>query len=571
MMNFTINFNMHIKQTVNIYTLMLLSTLVLFLMPVGVSAQSSPHITSMNVDATLQKDGDLFVSEMLMYNFVSDRSGFVRSFPIGELDPLSVVVNSVERDGLEDRYQVTERANTTDVNIGHKDIPITGRHEYVIKYLISDIVTQGSGEDTMEWQAVSNFSVPIEQIDIGLTLPEGAVVREAHCWYGQVGARECSIQRTGKKLKAKPQSVQPDQSIILTAKLSPQTTEPSASLSVAETGSLGVLAFVAVAVIAGGWMMYRRRQHFANSPAQATNSPPGDLHPIFIGSIAFGKLFAGDIAGGLVYMASRGKLKFERTEASEKEEQYSFDDLQLTLTTSLNRVKHPIEYKLLTTIFGEDAKRGEKRRLSDLSEKGSLQEKFRDLERTVKNYLVENDLMQPQKGKMWWEYIVAAVVALVAGSIAGGWWMATGLLISIASLTVMSLLPKRTYRGQEIRQQLRGFGWFLQSTKEERSQLRGVPTNLSTREFTRLLPYATAFNVERQWGDQFSDAYVNIPYWYESVESVDHQTVAPELAEEVQSLRTVISTWTDHAEQKMELEAEIEEELGSADIDILEK
>ncbi len=567
-MELTVNFSTYTKRRLR-NLLPVLLVVIFFLIPTVASAQSSPLVRSMDVNATIQKNGDLSVSETIMYNFTDQRTGFVRSFFVGESDPQSVEVDSVERNGLSDRFQVTEGENITQVSTGYPDISITGRHEYVIDYSISSIVAQDANEDSLEWQPIGGFSAPIEQANISLALPEEATLQEAHCWYDRVGGRECSVQRVDGELAAMPRSIQAGQSIILTAQLSPEATEPETTLTIAEAGSLGALVFVLVAVVAGGWIMYRRRQHFANLSVQATNSPPGGIHPIFVGPIAFGKLFAGDIAGGLIYMASRGKLKLERTDTPEERGRHPHDDLQLTLTTSLNRVRNPIERRLLTAIFGEEARRREKIRLSDLSESGSLQEDFRELEDIIDSYLVKNGLVQPPRGKTWWGYVIAAVVALVAGVIAGGWWLATGLLISIASLTVVSLLPKRTYRGQEIRQQLRGFGWFLQSTREERSQLQGIPTNLSTREFTRLLPYAVAFNLEKQWGAQFSNAYVNVPYWYSSVETVDHQTVAPVLAEEVYSLRTVIATWTDHATQTLEIE--VVSEMDNMDINILEK
>jgi hypothetical protein len=139
------------------------------LLPLEVFAQdNSQGVRSVSIDASLQPDGSLLVTENLRYDFGDvPQTGFVRRL----VAPANgqTKVSSVLRDGLEDEFKTTRAGNITRVITGSEDIEITGQQDYEISYTIDDTLVQGNNKAQLVWRVVDNAGISAGGISINLT------------------------------------------------------------------------------------------------------------------------------------------------------------------------------------------------------------------------------------------------------------------------------------------------------------------------------------------------------------------------------------------------------------------
>jgi len=139
------------------------------LLPSVVYAQDNQQeVRSLTVDANLQLDGSLLVTENLQYDFGSvPQTGFVRR--LAAPSDGSIEVRSVLRDGLEDEFRTTRAGNITRIITGSEDVEITGQQDYEISYTIDDTLVQGGDTAQLIWKVVGNTGVSAGSITINLS------------------------------------------------------------------------------------------------------------------------------------------------------------------------------------------------------------------------------------------------------------------------------------------------------------------------------------------------------------------------------------------------------------------
>jgi uncharacterized membrane protein YgcG len=77
---------------------------------------------------------------------------------------------------------------------------------------------------------------------------------------------------------------------------------------------------------------------------------------------------------------------------------------------------------------------------------------------------------------------------------------------------------RRTTKGYEALNHLKGFKDFLSVTEKERYMFHNAPSK-SPEQFMQYLPYSIAFGVEKAWAEVFADMQITNPEWYQSSSS----------------------------------------------------
>jgi len=150
-------------------TCVILLLVALVLLPAGVSAQDGEQgVRSATIDAELQPDGSLLVTERLQYDLGSiPRTGFVRRLTAPGTG--SIEVTSVVRDGLEDDYVTTQADSTKRIDIGTEGVKITGTHDYKVTYMITNSLVHGDDTAQLRWAVVDSASIPADNITINFS------------------------------------------------------------------------------------------------------------------------------------------------------------------------------------------------------------------------------------------------------------------------------------------------------------------------------------------------------------------------------------------------------------------
>ena len=73
---------------------------------------------------------------------------------------------------------------------------------------------------------------------------------------------------------------------------------------------------------------------------------------------------------------------------------------------------------------------------------------------------------------------------------------------------------RRTRKGYEALDHLRGFKQFLSVTEKERYVFHNAPER-NAEQFMEYLPYAIAFGVEKEWAKAFEGITIPDPSWYD--------------------------------------------------------
>ncbi|PSO45661.1 MAG: hypothetical protein BRC25_01435 [Parcubacteria group bacterium SW_6_46_9] len=149
----------------------ILMIMIVALLPAAVSAQENEQgVRSATIDAELQPDGSLLVTEKLQYDIGSvPQTGFVRRLTAPANG--SIAVNSVIRDGLDDDFATTQAGSVKRVIIGTEGVEITGEHNYEISYDISNVLARGSDLAQLTWTVFDNTRVAAENITINFSSP----------------------------------------------------------------------------------------------------------------------------------------------------------------------------------------------------------------------------------------------------------------------------------------------------------------------------------------------------------------------------------------------------------------
>jgi hypothetical protein len=150
-------------------------------------------------DVEVERNGDLLVTETIRVQVdqIQIRHGIFRDFPTAYKRPngspvvVGFGVQSVTRDGLDERWTTQGIANGVRVIIGREEILLTsGLHDYVIRYRSTRQIGFFSDYDELYWNATGNgWPFAIESAEARITLPQAVPFGQTALYTGPQGAR----------------------------------------------------------------------------------------------------------------------------------------------------------------------------------------------------------------------------------------------------------------------------------------------------------------------------------------------------------------------------------------------
>jgi uncharacterized membrane protein len=281
------------------------------------------------------------------------------------------------------------------------------------------------------------------------------------------------------------------------------------------------LVTIPIAIIGLIFFGYRYKTKFkTGAPIIAQYEPYENVKPMYAGMLLDGVLDPRDITAGMVYLAEQGFIKIRKTE---KKVLFVFevDDYELELLRPFGEVESEFLKDVLSLIFTEGATVGSKIALSDLKTDQSKQ-----MQNAVKLQQLRKDLKKDMAAQGFYQISEQFTKALVVSSIA---FFASLIFIDVLPGPFVVLLltatgfvfvyciiryERRTRKGYEAQDHLKGFKLFLKVTDAERFKFHNAPQK-SPEQFMEYLPYAIAFNVEREWAKAFEGITIPNPSWYD--------------------------------------------------------
>lgn len=493
-------------------------------------------IRSFISDITLERDGAFSVSETIVYDFEDeDRHGIFRLIPTKhfqeseewfkerylEIDNLSVSV-----DGEAAVFERTENIGELEVKIGDPDRTISGEHTYVINYTVKGGLTYyDEGGADLYWNATGHgWEVPIESALVRVYDTDGLALSEHHCYFGPNGSTlECPSVLGKGSFDFGPVALGPGEGLTVALSLDPTLVDRliMERLSLWPLWLIGALLwFIWLA-----WFLYRYYvAHRTGASIIAQYEPYEGFKPMYAGLLFDGRIDPHDITAGIVYLAEQGFFKIKHI-GRKKFFFIDVDDFEIELRRLYSDIETDFQKQIFTLLFKDDTVIGSTVVLSELAKDTSHQkENFKVV--TALNSAAEKDLVSQGFFEYKWNVplrlsltLIFTLLILLALTFFIGAEMTSPIAIATITFVVSSVIVaffyrRRTRKGYEALDYLKGFKLFLSVTDKERFAFHNAPQK-SPEQFMEYLPYAIAFGVEKEWAKVFEGITIPTPSWYE--------------------------------------------------------
>lgn len=483
------------------------------------------NVKEFNATYIVNKDGSVDVTERILYYFPSDRHGIFRIIPF----------TTENQDGKKYKFKIEDvtvdggpftkstKGEEIEIKIGDPNKYVNGEKQYVIHYKLKGALTYFSDHDEFYWNVTgTGWDVPIERVYATVTFPFGLTADnfDSACYTGSYNSSDsfCNMGYLGKSAQyTNNTQLYTNEGLTIVAGF------PKGLIDVMEPkvyrdwgaiiggliwGSVFFGFYVALPIyVFLSWLKDYRMTKKARIVA-AWFEPPkdadnkGHLSPAETSVLIDKTVDSKDLTATLIDLAQRGYLKIRETVKKKflaSDPVYEIVLLKDTVAVESDVKLKDFEKLLLTSLAlraGEDMAVSTET-LSKSLDFGKKIDKFYD---TVSKGLVAKKIFKNNPHDLNSLYLGLGIMSIFFGDIP--------LFISAIFFGRRSGL--KTELGVERYGEAVSLKNFLVSQDE---QLNFQSKNQMF--FEKLLPYATAFGVEKVWAKRFSDIVMKNPDWYE--------------------------------------------------------
>lgn len=485
------------------------------------------HIERFNADIVVNQNGTINVKESILYDFSNlERHGIFRTIPFTKRNENNKRVDlkfegfSVTNDkGQEYKFEKSTENEQIVLKIGDPDKTVAGIHTYNISYTVSGTLGYFDDYDELYWNITGNsWNVPIRYSFTKITLPSEVKSEsiQSICFTGSYGSQESnceiSIENNSINIESKNslESFEGFTAVVGFPKNTVSYLPPEVYVSFWEK-PVGKLTIFGIIITALFWYLilpvilvirYFRhgRDPYVGKAVTAWYDPPETkngrkLSPTETGALLDENVDVRDIFAAVVDLARRGYLKIR------EEEKKKFSLVYINKPKKSD-VLLPFEKKLLDGIF-----------------EGKTEIKLKDVKfyktvQDVQNLIYENlekEGFFPHNPKsVRTKYYILGTFAI----------MSFNLVLAFIAFFIGRIMPRKTLFGAQSANVARGIKNFLTS-QERQLNYQGNKQLF----FEKLLPFAVAFGVEKNWAERFKDFNLKNPDWYQS-STTSHFTTA---------------------------------------------
>lgn len=479
------------------------------------------HIEAYDVDIDIQSDGRLIIVEKIDYDFAQlQRHGIRRWIPLRfkdasktlDMDMTDIAV-SIDG-GSKVPFTQTLKDGIRELKIGNPDKTITGKHTYEIRYNIAGGMRYFNDHDELYWDVIGqNWEVPIVSAAAHIRYPNRVDTQlvEGECFTGveNTTQKECGVVVNGDQVDIKASRIlQTAEGMTIVvglpagsvAKLLPKEYVPFFSTPFGKFLAILLLVVAGIAAVVWyvvypawiiiRWYRYGRDPDVGVDPTAYFDGPSvraAHLSPAETGGLIDEKVDRRDLFGALIDLARRGYVNIEEREKKD------FFLTNMSSTAKGKKLKD-FEQELMSVFF----EKGNEVRMKDIKD---IAPKLAAIEQKIYARLMKYELFvkDPQKVRNF--YVVVSGLSLITFNIP----------LVLVSALFGNAMPRKTLVGARAAQQARGLKNFLMS-QERQLNFQGDKQLL----FEKLLPFAVAFGIEKNWIDRFARLGIDIqqPRWY---------------------------------------------------------
>lgn len=492
-------------------------------------AFAAESITSHNADYTINKDGTVSVVDTIVYDFGSEqRHGIIRKMETvktnqdGDKYKVKFSGFSVTNENGAPYEFTQKKEGTLEVlQIGSADKFVSGQKTYVITYTLSGALTYYSEHDEFYWNVTGNLTeVPVYgsavRVSLPLELATSPDVR-AECFTGIFGSSEknCSVQVFGNRLAVDlKKSLSPQEGLTVVVGfpkgyvevLEPEIFKPKEMTLIQKILTFLFTAAITLAVFF--WNVFypikilvkyfkdkkntENKQRIVSAWFESPETlGKRSMTPAETGALVDKNVDHKDVSATIIDLAQRGYLKIVT------------DDKNATSLTKMKEYASDaslldFEKGILEGLFSGSTDGNVK--MSSLAMSPSFYNKVKKAKEDISKRLKSEGFFKDDLLKTELFYMVMGVLAACTFN----------LILTAVAFIFGRKSARRTDLG--IEKYSEGFSLknFLVS---QDAQINFQSKNQMF--FEKLLPYATAFGVEKVWAKRFESLKLAKPDWYE--------------------------------------------------------
>ncbi len=486
----------------------------------------SERIDSYDAKIEIATDSSALITENITYNFGSfPRHGIERYVPIKTADAdgrgyyyYKAELIDVKVDGQATNVKKQRAGNYFYLRIGDPDKTITGAHNYQITYRIEPVMEKAENKAVFIWDVVGDqWRVPIREAKSKISFPDGASINSTRCYAGKSGTQQqnCQVKSDQNTIEARTTKELPANAGI-TVYADDTTTQYSNYLFINNRPTQEYFPLVGYVVGVGALIFglsRRLRKSYTHNQAKKSQTiipqydAPDGLSPGEVGHLIDNSSSMVEITATLIDLARRGHIRIEQSKPRGiiKKAEYTF----YRLSGKQDLVDY--ETKLLEAIFDGKAEI----KLKDVSKTkvpsaiNQAKVAFKKNLEAQKYYPAEIPAKERPKGLIGLSlglaliFCILNVIALGAG-VQGG-YVVWSFIVGFLGLIFGSALARYTAYSQSGYQEwakIEGLKLFLSVTEKDRMAFHNAPKK-TPNLFNKLLPYAIALGVEKEWAKQF--------------------------------------------------------------------
>ncbi len=485
------------------------------------------EIEDYNVEIYLLKNSTVQITETIKVNFLLPRRGIIRYIPYRYKsgifnDNLRIQLISVEsstnnENFITEPYKIYKKRRNLYIKIGKRNKYWRGIKVYKIIYLVKNVIKG----DKFYWNVIgTNWRVPIKRANFTIIYPKiDPELLEVKIWKGKFkGSTELhDFTITEEALYLDKNVYLPPRHGLTVGIAFPKGffNKPNIiyRLSWFLIDNFGlVLPFLTFFIMIILWNVKGRDEKKGTLVVQYY--PPKGMTPAEAGTLIDEKVDLRDIIATILSLADKGYLKIIK-----KGQKLLFKKIK----EPKDELK-PHEKIIFNGIFmGKD-----ETSLED------LKRSFFATINSASNYLYEllTDKQKlfstnPEKTrgiykKLGINLVIFGIFMLSYGFTIHRWDLGFGIILSgIIVYLFAKIMPKKTSMGMILYNQLKGFKEFME--KVEKPVIQKLIKE-DQGYFSKTLPYAIAFNIEKDWVKKFEDLEFKLPDWYVYSGPVDSYT-----------------------------------------------
>jgi hypothetical protein len=491
-------------------------------------AASAERVASWETELYLEGEDAFGVVERIRWDFEgAERHGILRDIPVaygrGRAADYRIrleVLKVTDAEGRPRPWRTRRSGSLLEIRIGDPERSVSGVEDYWIHYRVERGILFFPDHDELYWNATGHdVLVPIERASATLYLPGGLGPADVEqlCFSGPRGSVEqaCTASAGVNAIRFEgTRRLGPREGLSLVVSLPKGVIrEPSARerwLSRARDylSLWSALPLLVLATLFGIWRT-QGRDPVAGAALPVRYEPPEGLSPAEVGTVLDERADLVDVSATLLDLAVRGHLRIEEIEGSG----FLFlrDQDWRLVKLGTGEGLRPHEAILFDRLFAA----GEQVTISSL--KNRFHVHLPALRAAIYDAVSRGDRFfptSPEKVRRAWA--AAGIGALVIGGfvLLSGAALAAGAGLALSGLFVLlfsRVMPRRTRRGREVYEQIRGFQEFVERVDRDRLERFGGRT---AERFERVLPFALVLGAADAWAAAFGDLYTEPPRWY---------------------------------------------------------